>query len=88
MMPCIVGESVIEADDSANLHLQAAHAHERFVKVVSKDGSIHLYPFAHLHSGERAVFENSELYRDTAEALAAFKHGGGNSTDWLFDDDE
>lgn len=88
MMPCFDRECMVEADDSAHLHIDAAHAHERFVKVTAEDGSIHLFPFAHLHPGERALFEYAELYRDTADALASFTPGGGNSTDWMFDDDD
>ncbi|ORJ99888.1 hypothetical protein A6F58_00850 [Prescottella equi] len=88
MIPKFDGAALVESDDDAHLYVDAGHAHETFVKIVAEDGSIHLFPFAHLEPGERALFENAELYRDTAEALAEFTSGGGNSTDWLFDDDE
>ena len=87
-MPCFEENSLVEADDAAHLHLQAAHAHERFVKLVAQDGSIFLYPYAHLEAGERAVFENAELYGDLKEALEAFKPGGGHSSDWMFENDD
>ncbi|WP_416063471.1 hypothetical protein [Rhodococcus indonesiensis] len=88
-MPCFEGgDRVVEADGAAHLHLQAEHAHERFVKVVTVDGAIHLFPFAHLDAGERAVFENAELYADTKQALEAFTPDGGHSTDWMFESDD
>ncbi|MCD2153497.1 hypothetical protein LQL77_31025 [Rhodococcus cerastii] len=34
--------------------------------------------------GERAVYENAELFRDLHEALEAFTPGGGVSADWIF----
>lgn len=79
---------IVQADDDACIHVAAEHAHESFVKVTASDGSTHLFPFARLEPGERAVYENAELFKDIKEALEVFVPGGGISADWLFDDDE
>ncbi|MGB3352693.1 MAG: hypothetical protein WBB00_07955 [Mycobacterium sp.] len=78
----------VESDDAAQVRFEAPHPHIRFVKIVDKNGVIHLIPWDHLDDAEKAIMTNKELYKDTIEGLRAFERGEGVSSDWLFDDDE
>jgi hypothetical protein len=79
---------IVETDDESRLHFTAGEPHRKYVRIVETDGTIRLVPFDLLDDAERAIFEDSELYRHTRQGLADLVAGRGVSSDWLFADDE
>lgn len=77
--------TIVETDDSSRLQLSTPAV--RYVKVEEADGTIRLIPLSALHESERAILENTELYRETRQGLEDFVNGRGVSSDWLFDDE-
>lgn len=77
----------IAADEAAQFHVPAPEPGAVYIKVVDADGSIHLLPWDALDDAEKAMLTDTQLRKDTLEALDAFKRGEAISSDWLFADE-
>ena len=78
---------IVEADADSQLHLSAGGPHRKYVQIIEENGTIRLVPLDNLHESERAILEDTQLYRDTRAGLLEYSNGERVSSDWLFDDE-